>query len=122
LDSIRGAEVGVYQLQGTAGWVDHCAILARADREMSARRWDRVVGVSREHELVAVYVPKLGLRSNRAGCCVLVLQDRDLVVVKANGNLDPLLELAQQHLDLKTQSLHFASLKGPARLGKIRRD
>jgi hypothetical protein len=108
LDTLQGAEVGVYKLQADAGWVDHRAILAHADREMSARRWDRVVGVSREHELVAVYVPKRGLSSRRMRCCVLVLQDRDLIVVGASGNLDPLLQLAQQHLDFKDTPLHFA--------------
>lgn len=115
LDSLRAAEVGVYRLQGTAGGVDHRAILARADRQMSARRWDRVVGVSRERELVAIYVPMRGVRSDRVGCCVLVLQDRELVVVRANGNLEPLLELAEQHLDLRATPWHFASLKMSAR-------
>lgn len=102
-DSIRSAEVGVYKLQTDAGWVDHREILARADKAMSARRWDRVVGVSRENELVAVYVPRRGLSTERMRCCVLVLQGRDLVVAGASGNLEPLLQIADnqrfgQHL------------------------
>ncbi len=107
-DAIRGAEVGVYQLQGAAGWVDHRAILARADEEMTARRWDRVVGVSRENQLVAVYVPKRGLSSQRMRCCVLVLEGRNLIVVGASGNVEPLLELADSRVDLKHTPLHFA--------------
>jgi hypothetical protein len=107
-DSIRGAEVGIYKLQADAGWVDHKAILARADRAMSARRWDRVVGVSRENELVAVYFPHRGLSTDRMRCCVLVLQGRDLVVVGASGNLDPLLQLAGSRFDLKEMGQHFA--------------
>lgn len=108
-DAIRRAEVGVYKLQEDAGWADHRAILARADREMSARRWDRVVGVSRENELVAVYFPRRSFSARRARCCVLVLQGRDLVVASASGNLDPLLLLAQKQLDLKEKrrDTHF---------------
>ncbi len=100
--------MGVYKLQGAAGWVDHRAILARADQEMAARRWDRVVGVSRENQLVAVYVPKRGLSSQRMRCCVLVLEGRNLIVVGASGNVEPLLELADSRVDLKHTPRHFA--------------
>ena len=107
-DSIRGAEVGVYQLEKSAGWMDQDAILARADKAMSARRWDRVVGVSHEHELVAVYVPHRGFSTARMKCCVLVLQDRNLVIAGASGNLEPLLELAQTKVDLSGMTRNFA--------------
>jgi hypothetical protein len=96
IDSIRGAEVGVYNLQGTAGLVDAGKILARADKAMSARRWDRVVGVTHEHELVAVYVPRGGVSSARMRCCVLVLEGDRLIVAGASGNLDRVIEIAQQ--------------------------
>ncbi|HZR19006.1 MAG TPA: hypothetical protein VFE51_17085 [Verrucomicrobiae bacterium] len=108
IDSIHGAEVGLYNLQGTAGVVDTGTILARADKAMSARRWDRVVGVSHEHELVAVYVPRKGLSTARMRCCVLVLQADKLVVAGASGNFDPLVEIAQQHLALKDGAQRFA--------------
>lgn len=107
LDAIRGAEVGIYKLQGDAG-VDHGAILARADKGMSARRWDRVVGVSREDELVAVYVPRRDLSTARAKCCVLVLKGRDLVVAGASGNLNSLVKIVDQHLDLARVGQNFA--------------
>jgi hypothetical protein len=100
-DSIRGAEVGIYKLQGAAGWVDHGTILARADKAMSARRWERIVGVSHENNLVAVYLPRRGLSTERVKCCVLVLQGDDLVVAGASGNLDPMLKVLNQHIDLK---------------------
>jgi hypothetical protein len=107
-EAIRAAEVGVYKVSEDAGWADHRAILARADKAMSARRWDRVVGVSRENELVAVYVPRRGFSAQRIRCCVLVLQGRDLIVVGASGNLDPLLQIAGKNFDLKDATQHFA--------------
>jgi len=108
LDAVRAAEVGVYKISENAGQVDHRAILARADKAMSARRWDRVVGVSRENELVAVYVPRRGLSAQRIQCCVLVLQGKDLIVVGATGNLDPLLQIAGKNFDLKEATQHLA--------------
>ena len=107
-DAIRAADVGVYQVSEDAGWVDHRAILACADKSMSARRWDRVVGVSQENQLVAVYVPRRGLATQRMKCCVLVLHGKDLVVVGASGNLEPLLEIAGKNFDFKDASQHFA--------------
>lgn len=108
IESVRSAEVGVYKLHGTAG-VDTGTILARADQVMSARRWDRVVGViSAKNELVAVYMPRRGLSSSGMKCCVLVLKDQELVVAGATGNLEPLLEIAQQHIHLDDAVQHFA--------------
>jgi hypothetical protein len=108
LDSIRGAEVGVYKLDKSAGWVNPSAILARADKAMSARRWDRVVGVSHKHELVAVYLPRHGFSTEHMKCCVLVVHDRDLVIAGATGNLEPLLQLAQSKVDLDEVTRSFA--------------
>lgn len=108
IDSIRGGEVGIYKLQNSAGWVNHGAILARADKAMSARRWDRVVGVSQDRQLVAVYAPRRGLATDHVRCCVLVLKENDLVVAGASGNLDPLLAIAKQNLDLKNATKRLA--------------
>jgi hypothetical protein len=67
-----------------------------------------VVGVSKENSLVAVYVPRRGFTTQRIRCCVLVLQGRDLIVVGASGNLDPLLQIAGKNFDFKDASQHFA--------------
>jgi hypothetical protein len=107
-ESIRGAEVGVYKLDKSAGWVNTSAILARADKAMSARRWDRVVGVSHKHELVAVYLPRRGFSAEHMKCCVLVLHGRDLVIAGVSGNLEPLLQLAQSKVDLDEATRSFA--------------
>jgi hypothetical protein len=107
-DAIRAAEVGVYKVSEDAGCADHHAILTRADKSMSARGWDRVVGVCEENELVAVYVPRRGLSTQRIKCCVLVLQGKDLIVVGASGNLDPLLQIAGKNFDFKDATQHFA--------------
>jgi len=97
VNAVRGAEVGVYQL--AKGSLDRAGLLNATDRGMSARGWERVVGVLSGRELVAVYLPS-DLRSGRdVRLCVMVLDGEELVVVAARGNLEPLLELAQSELD-----------------------
>jgi len=97
LSAVRGAEVGVYQL--TKGGLDRAGLLNSTDRSMSARGWERVVGVVNPSELVAVYLPS-DLRSGRdVRLCVMVLDGEELVVVAARANLEPLLELARSQLE-----------------------
>jgi hypothetical protein len=99
LMAVRGAEVGVYQLEaGSRNW-EHRTMLARADKEMVARGWDRAVTVSKANELVAVYLSSGWFSKQNLKCCVLVLQDRELVVVSARANLGPVLALACEHLE-----------------------
>lgn len=94
LQAVRGAEVGVYHLPRRERLANGSAILAAADDMMTARGWDRLVGVIKEGQLVAVYVPKKVRSANAVKLCLVTLKDRDLVVASAQGNLEPLLELA----------------------------
>ena len=75
---------------------------------MTKRGWQRVVGVVEERQLVAVYMPQRGVSERRMKCCVAVLNDRDLVVVSARGNLEPLLAIARQHMDKELHGHLFA--------------
>src|SRR5436190_1017280 len=80
LQSLRAAEVGVYTLCDHAAPFNHGLILARADKVMSARGWERIVGVSNDGKLVAVFTPR---RSGSAGTlkvCILVSDGPNLVV------------------------------------------
>lgn len=108
LDAIHGAEVGVYKLQQESVVLDAGAILARTDKAMSARGWQRAVGVSKKHELVAVYLPRRGFSSEHLKCCLLVCQGRDLVVASAQGDLEPLLQIARKQIDLDRVTAHLA--------------
>lgn len=107
LDALHGAEVGVYNLQEEPGYVDRGPMLTRADKAMAARGWDRIVGVVQENNLVAVYIPHKKASARNLRCCVAVFSGRDLVVVSARGNVEPLLALAEKHIepDLKRSLL-----------------
>ena len=76
MDAIRGVEVGVYELGKRRGAADYSA----------------------------VYVPRKSFSLERTTCCVVVLSERDLVLVSARGNLKPLLDLASTRLADKLKS------------------
>ncbi len=99
LDALRGAEVGVYRLKQDAGPADFTSLLANADGAMQRRGWDRIVGVVEKGQVVAVYFPHRKVTFRGIKCCVVVLHGRDLVVASASGNLEPLIKIAEQHLD-----------------------
>ncbi len=100
LDALHGAEVGVYKLQHDPATSDFQKLFATADRAMQRRGWERIVGVAEGREFVAVYFPREKVSLRGIKCCVVVFQGRDLVVASASGNLEPLLKIAEQHLDL----------------------
>jgi len=99
LEAVRAAEVGVYKLREGPVPEDHGAILGRADKAMARRGWVRVVGVSHDRELVAVYMPRKGMSLRNMKCCLMVFNGRELVVASARGNLEPLWAIAGTHLE-----------------------
>jgi len=94
LSAFHQGEVGVYQLEQGTGSPDRAAVLRAADKTMTSRGWVRVVGVIQPEQLVAIYLPRKSLSAKRIRSCVLVWNERDLVVVSAGGDLEPLLALA----------------------------
>jgi hypothetical protein len=98
LETLYGAEVGVYNLPDAPSTLDYSAMFTAADKCMRRRGWERIFGVARGRQFVAVYVPRNLRTVKRMACCVAVLNEQDLVVASARGNLEPLLALATQRL------------------------
>ena len=108
LQSVRTAGVGVYQLPSGTPPPDRAAMLAAADSAMTARGWERAVGVMDGHDLVAVYVPKENISARRLKCCVMVFDGEEMVLVSAQGNLEPLLKYALNQPGLGAQARRLA--------------
>jgi len=94
LSALRGADVGVYRLEGTAGEPASLSFLPTADRAMASQGWERVVGVENRHDHVAIYTPEKVRSPKDMRFCVAVMQERQLVLVKVTGNPEPLMRLA----------------------------
>jgi hypothetical protein len=113
LDAARGAEAGIYRLRQAVANLDPAAVFTAADKAMKSRGWERLVGVAKGCELVAVYVPVKSFSAKHTSLCVAVLHDRDLVVASARCNAEPLLQLATRKLEADEnagwrQSFHLA--------------
>lgn len=138
LRAARGFEVGVYQLRHGAGWrtcAGRTCLLKAADDAMAKRGWDRLVGVSQERKLVVVYVPREQSRLRNVRACVGVINGEQLVLAGVRSDLEPLLELVQNHPDWTAakwnhrgghRAAHSASTRGrqsaePKRLGQPER-
>jgi hypothetical protein len=94
LDSVRQAEVGLYQRPSGKGLLGRTNPLDAADQVMATQGWDRLVGVVNHQNLVAVYVPRKQDSESDVKICALVLDRRQMIVVSARADLGPLFELA----------------------------
>ena len=106
--AVRAFEVGLYEAERNPGGLDGAAILARADKAMSARGWMPVAAVKHRGELVAVYMPARLASLEKAKCCVMVLQGRQLIVASMRGNLEPIVQIAQNHGTKPLDGLNLA--------------
>jgi hypothetical protein len=94
LQSVSGAEFGIYRRTPRGGGLNAGALLTAADAAMAKRGWERIVGVVHDKQLVAVYIPRMAQLDEQLPACVAVLDREQLVVVAARAHLEPLLELA----------------------------
>jgi hypothetical protein len=99
LRAVRGVEVGIYELDSTSKAPDRAAMLNAADKAMSNRGWERVVGVLDGEQMVGVFLPAKITSANQMKCCVVVLEDRKLIVVSAKADLAPLVEFVKSQSD-----------------------
>lgn len=106
---IKGVEVGVYELNSESSAPDRAAMLTVADSVMSARGWERAVGVLEGDQMVGVFLPARITSPSRMKCCVVVLNGRQLVIVSARADLEPLLEWLQNQPDWRDGMRTLAS-------------
>lgn len=103
VQTVRGVEVGIYELTGGAKPPDCAAMLAAADTVLNARGWERVVGVLDGEELVSVYVPRETIVARQVKCCVLVFDGQQMVLVSARADVEPLWECLRNQTDLRAK-------------------
>jgi hypothetical protein len=95
IEAVRSAEVGIYKRSEAPVTRGYGPTLIAMDKKMRKRGWERVVGVFKDYDFVAVYVPNKGLSEERIQCCFLVSHDDELVVGSARCNLGPILRLPE---------------------------
>jgi len=108
VQTVRGAEVGIYELDSVTKLPDNAAMLAIADKVLSSRGWERVVGVIDDEKLVGVYLPAKAISARRMKCCVMVFDGYRMILVSARANLEPLLECLDDKIDLSAKMRSLA--------------
>lgn len=93
LQAVRAAQVGVYELPSETAALSFEAIRDAADVKLRRNGWERLLCVAEGQRLVMVYVPSKEVSLDRLKCCVLVLDERQMVLASVHLNLKPLLEL-----------------------------
>jgi len=99
MQAIRGAEVGIYELESSTKLPDNAAMLALADGVLKAQGWERVVGVIDDEKLVSVYLPANSISVRNVSCRVMVFDGDRMILVAARANLEPLLECLNDKID-----------------------
>lgn len=94
LKSVRKASVGVYELDEA---MSRSNLLGRADAVMLARGFSRIIGVVEDDETVLIYVPD-DADADTLEVCLAVMDGKELVVVSARVDSEPLLKLIEQKL------------------------
>jgi hypothetical protein len=107
--AVRGAEVGIYRLSSETNLPDNAAMLAIADRVLSSRGWERVVGVMDEEKLVGVYLPAKTISARRVKTCVMVFDGQRMILVSARANVEQLLECLDDKIDLSDKLRSLAA-------------
>lgn len=92
LSALHSAEVSVHELHG--GQPDRSRMITEADKRMTERGWDRLVGVVDGETVVAVYAKPIG--DAKLKFSVLVLADKTMVAVSGRGDLEPIFNLAME--------------------------
>jgi len=92
LQAVRGIELSVSEVTSGTKRPDVVALLAAADKVLSARGWERVVGVLDGHQMVGVYWSAESASASRMRGLVVVFDGQHLVLACVKADLRPLQE------------------------------
>lgn len=99
MSSVREVEVGVYKFRSGNKSMDRVSMMAAADQVMERQNWYRLAGVIDNNEMVAVYTPATTHYKKKLMIKVVVVNPREMVLVSAAGNPEPLLDIAFRHIN-----------------------
>jgi len=100
LQTLHGGQIGIYEVAEKPSRNHRLAMLDISDTRLESDGWSRMVTVLDDDELIAVY----GLDSKMSPdkpieVFVLVMVDKNLVIVSASGYAEPLFELASSAIE-----------------------
>jgi len=110
IKTLRAVEAGVYKMPSPTIPRDAAISLAKADKMMRSKKWERLVYVAKDDTLVAVYSPRKSVTAKSMKCCFVVLHEDILVVGSAKINPESLLRLVQSDRNHRLPGLRLTDL------------
>lgn len=95
LKTVRGVDFALYGLGKAPAGRDLDTLVKEADRRMEKQGWERAVLVRERGNLVAIYNKTNVRRAEDLRVCVLVVEDREIVMVSARADLRPVIQYLQ---------------------------
>lgn len=99
IQSVRGAEVGFYELTTPPNDATRQRLFRDFSQRLEQRGWSRTVSVLDREDLVMVFVPNSETSAQEFRAFVVVLNERQLVLVSGRANLEPMAELVESKLN-----------------------
>ncbi len=93
LKSVRRVRLIVGRFHDAPRELNVGELLAGADAAMTPQGWQRTVNVAHEGQWVAVYIRERTWWRGGMSACVAVLDGRQLIVVNAAGDIQPILDV-----------------------------
>src|SRR5262245_55454384 len=72
IETLRAVEAGVYKMPSPTMPREAGISLAKADKVMTSKKWERLVYVAKDDTLVAVYSPRKSVTAKVMKCCFVV--------------------------------------------------
>lgn len=98
IQAVQGGQVGIYQLRGHVSQREKLRILRAADVAMNDNEWTRVTAVVEDDAMVLIYTPADIDDPRDLQVMVMVMNDEELIIASASGDLYPLYEIAKPHI------------------------
>lgn len=102
--SVKAMDAGVYRLERWLEPAERSRLVVEVGEAMKRRGWFRVATVTREDDMIQIFVPDKNVAIKNLWLSVLVLHEQQLVVASVRGDASLLMEILSKNLDLPKQS------------------
>lgn len=111
LKTVRGVDFAVYELDKAPGGRELDILVKELDRRMETQGWERAVLTREKGNVVAIYNKANVRRADDLRVCVLVVDDREMVMVSARADLGPAILYLQESGNWQRGGLLYSKTK-----------
>jgi hypothetical protein len=98
LKAFQSADVAIYQRQESSSGISSATPLTAAADQLARQGWETLVRVQEGDQQVHFFTRAPGFLESQLRLCGLILHGDQLVVISATADVEPLIDLAANHL------------------------